>query len=202
MLPRTIGRDGTEHLRGRARLALARHRGGWRLGAAGEAEPMHLADHGVAGDAAEFARRSGWPTGRPPTASSEARPDRRSKSAVRDCISVRFWSKNVIGLCSTSNLRPTPRAESRSLVRRPLGRRTHARSNVQELRGQSAARDVVPDLSQNYNMRVTRAQELGFHGCAWRPPFSPANGHSRNASAASVWQARLMLTGTTTNNRV
>src|SRR5215204_2010818 len=37
-----------------ARLARAWHRRGWRFGAARKAEPMHLADHRVAGDAAEF----------------------------------------------------------------------------------------------------------------------------------------------------
>ena len=39
---------------GRARLARARRGRGRRLGAAGQPEPVHLADHGVAGDAAEL----------------------------------------------------------------------------------------------------------------------------------------------------
>ena len=38
-----------------ARLARPRRRGGRRLGAAGQAQPMHLADDRVAGDAAELA---------------------------------------------------------------------------------------------------------------------------------------------------
>src|SRR5215475_13429906 len=33
----------------RPRLALARHRGRWVLGAPGQAQPMHLSDHRIAG---------------------------------------------------------------------------------------------------------------------------------------------------------
>ena len=39
----------------RARLARPRRRRRWRLGASGESQPVHLADHSVAGDAAQFA---------------------------------------------------------------------------------------------------------------------------------------------------
>ncbi len=43
-------------VRGRPRLARPRRRRRGRLGAARQPEPVHLADHGVAGDAAEFGR--------------------------------------------------------------------------------------------------------------------------------------------------
>src|SRR5712691_5200163 len=43
-----------QHVRMDARLARARRRRGRRLGAPGKSEPMHLADHGVAGDAPEL----------------------------------------------------------------------------------------------------------------------------------------------------
>src|SRR5215470_11373432 len=40
----------------RAWLALARHGGRWTLGTPGQAEPVHLADHRVTGNATEFRR--------------------------------------------------------------------------------------------------------------------------------------------------
>ena len=43
-----------QHVRMRARLARARRRRGRRLGAARQPEPVHLADHRIAGDAAEL----------------------------------------------------------------------------------------------------------------------------------------------------
>src|SRR5262245_29855148 len=49
------GARNPQHVRMRARLARARRGRGGRLGAARQAEPMHLADHGVARDAAELA---------------------------------------------------------------------------------------------------------------------------------------------------
>ena len=53
MLPRDIGPLHPHHVG--ARLARARRRRRWRLGAAGQSQPVHLADHGVARDAAQFA---------------------------------------------------------------------------------------------------------------------------------------------------
>src|SRR2546430_4525572 len=43
-----------QHVRMGARLARARSGGGWRLGAARQPEPVHLADHGIAGNAAKL----------------------------------------------------------------------------------------------------------------------------------------------------
>ncbi len=52
----------------------------WRLGAAGQSEPVHLADHRIAGDAAQLRRRSAKRRGRRPTASSASRRVRQSSS--------------------------------------------------------------------------------------------------------------------------
>src|SRR5260370_28364033 len=41
------------------RLALARHRGQWALGAPGQTDPMHLSDHRIARNTAEFRRDLG-----------------------------------------------------------------------------------------------------------------------------------------------
>src|SRR5215468_6632107 len=43
-----------QHVRMGARLARARSGGGWRLGASRQPEPVHLADHGIAGNAAKL----------------------------------------------------------------------------------------------------------------------------------------------------
>src|SRR5436190_12977114 len=44
----------SQHVRMDARLARAGSSGGWRLGAARKAEPVHLADHRIASDAAKL----------------------------------------------------------------------------------------------------------------------------------------------------
>src|SRR5215471_8810668 len=50
-------RSGNSHDRAIGpRPTLARNRGRWALGASGQAKPMHLADHRIAGNAAEFRR--------------------------------------------------------------------------------------------------------------------------------------------------
>src|SRR5258708_5481913 len=51
-------RNSHEHAMG-PRLALVRHRGRWALGAPGQTEPMHLSDHRIARNAAEFRRDLG-----------------------------------------------------------------------------------------------------------------------------------------------
>src|SRR5262249_16621944 len=43
-----------QHMRMRARLAGWRSSGGWRFGGARQTEPVHFADHGIAGNAAKF----------------------------------------------------------------------------------------------------------------------------------------------------
>ena len=77
-----------EHGR-RARLALARHGRGGSFGAPGQAEPVHLADHGVTGDPAEFAGNLACRERRPTISSNAVR---RSRYLQFGC----FWSKNVI----------------------------------------------------------------------------------------------------------
>src|SRR2546421_5329510 len=95
-----------------------------------------------------------------------------TRSSVQVCNSGRFWSKKVIGLCSTLPLWPLPRAESPADARRPR-RRTHAIPCRNELRRQSAARDVVPDRHKTTIYRDSCARV----GVCWihrDPLFSPA----------------------------
>ena len=71
-----------QHVRLGARLARAGRGRGRRLGAARKAEAVHLADHRVAGDAAELCGDLAGRQDRRPTASSASRRARRSKSCV------------------------------------------------------------------------------------------------------------------------
>ena len=90
-----------QHVRMRARLARARRGRGRRLGAAGEAEPMHLADHRVARDAAELG----------------------SDLAGREAIGPQFLqqSRRVRQSSSSQIPRHSPRREAPDRIRRSLG---------------------------------------------------------------------------------
>src|SRR5437588_2313131 len=95
-----------------------------------------------------------------------------TRSSVQVCNSGRFWSKEVIGLCSTLPLWPLPRAESPADARQPR-RRTHAIPCRNELRRQSAARDVVPDRHKTTIYRDSCAR-VGVYRMHRDPLFSPA----------------------------
>ncbi len=95
----------TEHLRGRG----LRWRGTeTKAPSRGrKSEPMHLADDALR-VMPQVLRQSDLPKGRPPKLLQKLDP-----IVGQVCISVRFWSKNVIGLCAPlPNNGKTSRAES------------------------------------------------------------------------------------------
>src|SRR3954454_23905953 len=89
-----------------------------------------------------------------------------TRLSVQVCISGRFWSKNVIGLCSTLPLWPMPRAESRSYARQtPVAVRTLY------LVGTNSGDSLPHEMSYLTVIKLqysgTRAQESGSGGYTW-----------------------------------
>src|SRR4029077_6540970 len=109
-----------------------------------------------------------------------------TRSSVQVCNSGRFWSKNVIGLCSTLLCGRLPRAESPAYARRHL-----AAARTLYLVGTNSGDTPPHEMSYliviKLQYTVTPAQESEFTGCTailcfpqqcpfWRP------------EAASLWQ--------------
>ena len=82
------------HVLGGARLALPRRGRGGALGAAGKAQPVHLADHGVSRHISEFRGDLAGRQVRLPRASSVARRDRRTRSIPSSHSSLRIAPAN------------------------------------------------------------------------------------------------------------
>src|SRR5205085_5800919 len=87
-----------------------------------------------------------------------------TRSSVQVCRSGRFWSKNVIGLCSTSCGRCAPRAESV-----PYARQALAAVRTLYLVGPNSGDRPPHEMSYliviKLQYTVTPAQESGFTGC-------------------------------------
>ena len=115
-----------------------------------------------------------------------------TRSSVHVSCSVRSWSTNVIGLCSTSEFVADASANP---LRRPAALTPYARTNGTELRRLSAARDVVSDGHKTTIWRDSAQESRDSTEVRISPPVVPSNGHSRTATtAASVWQTSFMLT--------
>src|SRR5262249_16217999 len=150
-------RPRTQHMPMGARLARARGGGGWRLGAARQPEPVHRADHRIAGDAATL------------------RSDLARRQTIRPEFLQRFDA--LIGPGHASNSSPVAAAEEVQTEshsgpgQRPVGP-THTRAT--DLRYDlSAARSVVFD-----DGKATIWRESGANGRAGLLPlFCPRLPH-------------------------
>src|SRR5204863_8061701 len=117
---------------GRTRLARTRHRGGGSLGAAREAEAMHLADHGVTRDAAELGGDLACRKALPPQLLQKLDPIVGPSLHLGPLlVQKRHWPLLHFQFVVDAS------AESGSFVRRPHGSRTHAPELAQELSGLS-----------------------------------------------------------------
>src|SRR5262249_15514872 len=147
-----------QHMPMGARLARARGGGGWRLGAARQPEPVHLADHRIAGNAAKL------------------RGDLARRQPIRPEFLQRFDA--LIGPGHALNSSPVAAAEEvqteshSGLGQRPVGP-THTRAT--DLRYDlSAARSVVFD-----DGKATIWREAGAKGrAACLPIFFPKLPHA------------------------
>src|SRR5947209_10818831 len=87
-----------------------------------------------------------------------------TRSSVQVCNSGRFWSKKVIGLCSTLPLWPLPRAESPTYARRPP-----VAVRTLYLVGTNSGDSLPHEMSYltviKLQYTVTPAQESGLAGC-------------------------------------
>src|SRR5262249_53155523 len=166
-----------------ARLARARGGGGWRLGAARQPEPVHLADHRIAGDAAKL------------------RSDLARRQSIRPEFLQRFDA--LIGPGHASNSSPVAAAEEVQTEshsgpgQRPVGP-THTRAT--DLRYDlSAARSVVFDDGKATIWRESgaRVRAACFHMFCPRRPMRPhlsANLCSALTFAAVAVASSVMLT--------